>query len=87
MGYCVPLSLATLPVYLRSVQIRRSNATQRPSNSGDCTLAPPRTIEFRDRFRVEFRDSLFLQVQNEMYALGIGLGLVFCVNFDTQNAT
>ena len=29
------------------------------SNSGDCTLAPPRTIEFRDRFRVEFRDSLF----------------------------
>ena len=47
----------------------------------------PRTIEFRDRFRVEFRDSLFLQVQNEMYALGIGLGIVFCVNFDTQNAT
>ena len=24
---------------------------------------------------------------NEMYALGIGLGIVFCVNFGTQNAT
>ena len=29
----------------------------------------------------------FLQVQNEMYALEIGLGIVFYVNFDAQNAT
>ena len=26
----------------------------------------------------------FWQVQNEMYALGIGLGIVFCVKIDAQ---